>query len=103
MERKPMSVTQEVWFARCFPLGSMRAGMAPVHWKGWLVVAGFAAGLGASGAFGAWLASIGLAVKGIAAFGIGAFGSALGLIRATHKKGDHINCVADYEKGKLRV
>jgi hypothetical protein len=29
----------EYWFARRFPVGSPRAGMSPVHWKGYAVVA----------------------------------------------------------------
>lgn len=93
----------EAWFARRFPLGDMRSGLAPVHWKGWLVAAGFVAALAISGAFAWWMMSLGQTVKGAAAFGIGAFGAGLGFTRVAHKKGDHINCVADYEKGKLRA
>lgn len=31
----------EYWFARRFPVGNPRGGMAPVGWKGWAVVGGF--------------------------------------------------------------
>ena len=98
-----MSGPNEYWFARRFPLGDGRSGMAPVHWKGWMVAVGFVAALAISGAFGAWLMSLGQTIKGAAAFGLGAFGASLGFIRVANTKGDHVNCVADYEKGKLRV
>jgi hypothetical protein len=91
----------EFWFARRFPLGSMRSGMAPVHWKGWAIAVGFVVALALSAAFGAWLISIGQTLRGAAAFGMGAFAAALSFIAVAHKKGDHINCVADYRKGKL--
>ena len=93
----------EYWFARRFPLGHMRAGMAPVHWRGWAVACAFVLALLLSGGVCAWLMSVGQTIKGVAAFGLGALGAGLGFIRVAHVKGDHVNCVADYEKGKLRV
>lgn len=93
----------EVWFARRFPLRSMRSGLAPVHWKGWLVVLAFVLAMGLAGAVLWWFVSTGQMMKGALSFA-GLSGVAmLGFIRVAHKRGDHINCVADYSKGKLRA
>lgn len=102
MDEGAVPVT-EYWFARRFPIGNPRSGMAPVHWKGWAVVAAFFAGMLAGAALAAWLISIGEPVRGVAVFAALAFGSGLVFVRAAHKKGDHINTVADYRGGKLRV
>lgn len=91
------------WFARRFPLGDMRSGMAPVHWKGWAVALAFVAALAIAGGVFWWFAARDQAVKGAFTFAILAAGAGLGFIRVANKKGDHIHCVADYEKGKLRV
>ncbi len=91
----------EPWFARRFPLGDMRSGMAPVHWRGWAVVGTLVLAIIASAAFGAWLASIGQALKGGAAFGLFAFGAGLGFTRVVNKKGDHVRSVAEYRKDAI--
>ncbi|MEZ5996275.1 MAG: hypothetical protein R3C25_11040 [Hyphomonadaceae bacterium] len=98
-----MSEPAEYWFARRFPLGQMRSGMAPVHWKGWAVVAAFVAALAAGGLLWAWFAARGDNGRGVFAFALMSAGAALGFIRTANKKGDHVHCVADYRKGKLSV
>lgn len=96
-----MKSSGEYWYARRYPLGSMRTGMAPVHWKGWALTMAFVAALALAGALFWWFAQRDEVVKGVAVFGVSAAGAGLGFIRVAHIKGDHINCVADYRKGKL--
>lgn len=93
----------EFWFARRFPLGSMRSGLAPVHWKGWLVALAFVLALAAAAAAFWWFASNDQMMKGVATFAGLCGVAALGFIRVASKRGDHVNCVADYSKGKLRA
>lgn len=93
----------EVWFARRFPLGDMRSGMAPVNWKGWLVAVGFVAGMGIGAALFCWFAGNDQMMKGALSFAGVAAVAALGFIRVAHQKGDHVNCIRDYHKGKLRA
>jgi len=84
------------WFARSYPLREMRAGMAPVAWQGWVVLAGFLAVLVAAAGAGAWLASVGGTLKGAALFGFLAAAACLALMRIVNKTGDHIRSVAEY-------
>jgi hypothetical protein len=99
-----MSLTrEEFWFARRFPLGAMRSGMAPVHWKGWALFAAFFAALLADTALGVWAANTDLGLRGVFFCGVLAFGALLGFIHVVHKKGDHVNCVADYREGRAGV
>ncbi|MBY0564489.1 MAG: hypothetical protein K2P58_09905 [Hyphomonadaceae bacterium] len=93
----------EYWFARRYPLGDMRSGMAPINLKGWLVAVAFCVGLALGGAAFWWFASNGLTVKGALSFAVIAGVSALGFIRVANQKGDHVNCIKDYHKGKLRA
>jgi membrane protein YdbS with pleckstrin-like domain len=93
----------EYWFARRFPIGHARRGMAPVHWKGWLASVAFVVGLFAAAAAGYWLYSIGEVTRGVVAFSAGAFLVAIWFIGISHKKGDHVHTVADYREGKVRV
>lgn len=96
-----MSDGKEYWFARRHPLKTMRGGMAPVHWKGWLVALGFLLALGAGVLAWWWFAGHENVVRGVFTFAVVAGVAALIFIRVAHVKGDHINCVADYRKGKL--
>jgi len=100
MSAKPPT---EYWFARRFPIGNGRGGMAPVHWKGWLVAVGFVIGLLAAGGVFAWYALDGEMLKGAAAFAALAFASAVTFIGISQKKGDHVHSVADYREGRVRV
>jgi hypothetical protein len=99
-----MSVTPaEYWFARRFPLGAMRSGMAPVHWKGWALFAALFVALLVDAALGVWVANSELGLRGVALCAVLAFGALLGFVHVVHKKGDHVNCVADYREGRAGV
>ena len=98
-----MSTPTEHWFARRFPIGDGRANMAPVHWKGWAVAFAFIVALLIAGGVFWWFTERDQLVKGAFVFAVLAAGAGLGLIRVANRRGDHIHCVADYEKGKLRV
>jgi len=92
---------EEYWFARRFPLGSPRAGMSPIHWKGYAVVAGylFVLLLGA-GAF-AWFAIHERNMAEGLAFFVGAASlSSIVYISVARHKGDRIRTVADYKKDR---
>lgn len=95
-----MSVRDEFWFARRYPLGAMRGGMAPIGWQGWALRAAFLLALAASALFGVWIAEHGDAGRGVAAFGIFGFGAWLGYTRVVNLKGDHLHTVADHRSEK---
>lgn len=98
-----MTEPREIWFARRFPIGSTRSGMAPVTWKGWAVIAAFVLMLCfAAGVFG-WFVYEGDTSKGVWSFIVLSAAGGLFFVRMANHKGDHIHTVADYEKGKLRV
>jgi hypothetical protein len=94
---------REIWFARRYPIGDMRPGLAPVHWKGWALIAAFFVALIVDAALGFWLASTEQAARGILFCLILAFGAVLGFVRVRHIKGDHIRCAADYRKDNARA
>ena len=90
----------EYWFARRFPLSNPRQSMAPVHWKGWVVVLGFiACMLLGAGAF-AWFAAHFEFVKGIALFVLAAFVGGIWFISVARMRGDRIRSIRDYQGGK---
>jgi hypothetical protein len=93
----------DYWFARRFPLGSPRAGMSPIHWKGYAVVAAYVAGLAVGGAAFAWSAGQGNTPEGVLYFVLAAFLSTIFYITVTRQKGDRIRTVADYRKERSRV
>lgn len=93
----------DYWFARRFPIGSARGGMAPINWKGNLVAIAFGLGLLGAGVVAYWFASNEQMLKGIASFAFLAFMLGLWFIGISHKKGDHVHTVADYREGKVRV
>lgn len=98
-----MPVSEEYWFARRFPIGQARMGMAPVHWKGWAVVVSYAIGLLAAAAAATWLALTDQIIMAAAVFIVFAFVLSLWFIGASHKKGDHARTVADYRQERSRV
>jgi hypothetical protein len=99
----PVTEPREIWFARRFPIGSPRSGMAPVNWKGWAVVGVFILGMIAGGLAWGWFAHEGDMAKGVWTFIVIAAAGGLFFIRMANHKGDHVHTIADYEKGKLRV
>lgn len=97
------SQSTEYWFARRFPIGDIRGGMAPVSWKGWAVALAFVGALVVGAAIWWWFAQRGENTRGVVAFAIVAAAAGLGFIRTANRKGDHAHCVRDYQKGKLSV
>ncbi|MBI1187283.1 MAG: hypothetical protein GC206_08140 [Alphaproteobacteria bacterium] len=88
---------QEIWFARRFPVGHPRAGMAPVHWKGWMMFGVFIACM-AVGALGFGLSAIGgQFLWGVVVFvALTAMGAGMLLI-AVAQHGDQQKTVAEYK------
>jgi hypothetical protein len=94
---------REYWFARRFPIGNPRSGMAPVHWKGWLVAWAFLAlMLGGAGAF-VWFALEGNLIEGAAMFAIIAFIAGVWFVLMATANGDRVRTVADYREVRKRV
>lgn len=98
-----MTEPRDIWFARRFPIGSARSGMAPVNWKGWAIVAAFVAFMIVGAAAFGWFAYEGDMARGAWTFIVFAVAGGLLFLRMANHKGDHVNTIADYEKGKLRV
>jgi hypothetical protein len=94
---------KEYWFARRFPLGSPRSGLAPVHWKGWLCALIFVAVLllGA-GAF-AYFALRDEFPHGAAIFAVLAIVGGGWFILVSQANADRVRTVADYKREKMRV
>jgi hypothetical protein len=93
----------DYWFARRFPLGSPRAGLSPIHWKGYAVVAIYITGLIIGGVAFAWFGAQGNMPEGILYFVLAAFLSTIFYITVTRQKGDRIRTVADYRKERTGV
>jgi hypothetical protein len=96
-----MSAPQQHWFARRYPIGDMRPGLAPIHWKGWALIGGFILALAGDAALAAWFAERDEIARGTAFCLMVAFGALLGFIRIRNTKGDHVKCVADYREDKI--
>ncbi len=93
----------EYWFARRHPIGAMRGGMTPVHWKGWAVRAVYGVILVAAVGIAVWCMNNDRPAMGVASLVALPFAGALWLIQTTHKKGDHSRTVAEYRGDKARV
>lgn len=93
----------EYWFARRFPLGSVRAGMSPISWKGYAVVAAYVTGLIIGGVGFAWFGAKGNMPEGIGCFVLAAFISTIFYMTVTRQRGDRIRTVADYKKERAGV
>lgn len=91
---------KEYWFARRFPVGSPRAGLSPVHWKGYAVVAIYVTVLAIGGVAFAWLGASDRMPEGIAMFILAAFLGTMFYITVARQKGDRIRTVADYRREK---
>lgn len=90
----------EYWFARRFPLSDPRQAQAPVHWKGWMVVAGFFGTMALGAAALVWFGGHDELVKGAALFALAAFIGGLWYVSVARVRGDRIRCVKDYRGGK---
>jgi hypothetical protein len=96
-------MSEEYWFARRFPIGSPRAGLAPVHWKGYAVVAIYVVVLLAGALAFAWFGAHDNMMEGIAFFVLAAFLGGIFYITVARQKGDRVRTVADYKKDRKRV
>jgi hypothetical protein len=93
----------EYWFARRFPVGSPRNAMAPVHWKGYAIVAAYVTLLVLGGVAFAWLGADGRLILGAAIFAAAAVVGASLFIGLSSAKGDKTRTVAQYRKDAQRV
>jgi len=93
----------EYWFARRFPVGSPRNAMAPVHWKGYAIVAAYVTLLVLGGVAFAWLGARGDLILGASAFAVAAAVGASLFIGLSNIKGDKTRTVAEYRKDARRV
>jgi hypothetical protein len=88
------------WFARRFPVGSPRQGIAPVAWQGYAVAGVFLSGMIFSALAWMALAAVGLMVVGIVAFVIGAALSGAAFVAIARKTADMTHTVEDYRTGR---
>ena len=93
----------EYWFARRFPLGDPRGGMAPINWKGAAVVLGFVVVLLIGAGVWAYMAQDGRMVEGAAIFTVFAFCDGMWFTSTTRVHGDRVRTVADYRAEKKRA
>jgi hypothetical protein len=93
----------EYWFARRFPVGSPRNAMAPVHWKGYAIVAVYVTLLALGGVAFAWLGASGELIKGAVIFAAAAVVGAGLFIGLSSIKGDQTRTVAEYRRDARRV
>lgn len=95
-----MSADREYWFARRFPAGHVRKGLAPVHWKGWALSAAYVLVLAAGGFAFAWLGAGGRMITGIIVFVLAAAAGAGGFIAIAESTADKSRTVEDYRKAR---
>jgi hypothetical protein len=93
----------EYWFARRFPVGNPRNAMAPVHWKGYAIVAAYVTLLVLGGVTFAWLGAGGQLILGAATFAAAAVIGASLFIGLSSAKGDKTRTVAEYRRDAQRV
>lgn len=94
---------KEYWFARRFPIGNPRSGMAPVHWKGWIVSIAFVLVMLGGGAAFIWYALRDEFIHGVAIFGVLAIVFGGWFVLVSKANGDHVRTVADYKREKSGV
>jgi len=92
----------EYWFARRFPVGNPRNAMAPVHWKGYAVVAVYVTLLVLGGVAFAWLGASGDLIMGVTIFAAMAIVGAGLFIGLSNTKGDKSRTVADYVRERRK-
>lgn len=93
----------EYWFARRFPVGNPRQSMAPVHWKGYAIVAIYVTLLVLGGIAFAWFGAGGQFALGVALFVAAAIVGGGLFIFLSYAKGDKTRTVAEYRKDAGRV
>lgn len=98
-----MPMTREYWFARRFPVGDRRGGVAPVHWKGWMATTVFVAVLTIGGLGFAWMGASGYLVQGIVLFAVAAIVGTGWFLVVANVKGDQTRTVEDFRKAQPRA
>lgn len=93
---------QPYWFARRFPVGNARSGIAPVSREGWLVVAIFVGGMVLGGLAFLLLGLNGQFIVGIIVFVLMAVFSGGMFIGMAMSRGDRVNNVEDYTAGRVK-
>jgi hypothetical protein len=88
------------WFARRFPIGHPRKGLAPVAWQGYAVAGVFLSGMLFAGFAWLALAAVGLMLLGVAAFVLGAALSGAAFIGVARRTADLTHTVEDYRTGR---
>jgi hypothetical protein len=93
----------EYWFARRFPVGNPRNAMAPVHPKGWAVVAVFLVAMLLGGLAFLLMAGAGQFAQGVVALAIAAALGGGWFLVVAHAKGDRTRTVADYRQRQVKA
>jgi hypothetical protein len=88
------------WFARRFPVGDPRKGLAPVRWQGLAVAGGFMVGMLVSALAWFALAANGRMALGVAVFVVGAALSGAAFILIARRTADVTRTVQDYRTGQ---
>lgn len=95
---------KEYWFARRFPIGNPRGGIAPVHWKGWacaLIFCGVM--LVGAGSFAYFALMRDEFPHGAAIFAVLAIVGGGWFILVSQANADRVRTVEDYKREKTRV
>jgi len=102
MDQWSVPVT-EYWFARRYPMGDHRQAMAPVHWKGVAVAAGFVAAMLFGAAAWAWMVRTQRPVEGLQLFLVVTFADVIWFLTTARARLDRTKTVAEYKKDRQRV
>jgi hypothetical protein len=94
---------REYWFARRFPVGNPRNAMAPVHWKGYAIVAVYVTLLVLGGLGFAWFGAGGKLILGAAIFAAAALVGASLFIGLSSARGDKTRTAAEYRRDAQSV
>ncbi len=95
-------MTQQVyWFARRFPVGHARKGLAPISWHGYALAGVFLSGMVFAALAWLALAAVGLMLIGIGVFVFGAALSGAAFIAVARRTADMTHTVEDYRAGRV--
>lgn len=94
---------REYWFARRFPLGNPRSGLAPVHWKGWMCSLIFIGVMLLGAGFFAYFAMRDELPHGAAIFAVLAIVGGGWFILVSQANADRVRTVEDFRREKTRV
>lgn len=94
---------REYWFARRFPLGNARSGLAPVHWKGWVCSLIFVGVMLLGAGVFAYFALQDEMFHGAAIFVVLAIVGGGWFILVSQANADRVRTIEDYKREKTRV